>query len=116
MAIGLKTWFRSGDPWVWLSASAVSTSLIMVFGLLALIAVRGLGYFWPADIAELDYREPSGETVRLIGEMRDREQVSVERLRDSGLPVPPGRATVTRYLMKGGNRDVTGLDFRWSHV
>ena len=48
----VSNWFKSGDPWVWLNAGAVAISVIMVIGLLLLIAVRGLGHFWPADIVE----------------------------------------------------------------
>src|SRR3569833_1027553 len=73
-------WVGTGAPWVWLSAGAVSISLVMVFGLLFFIASKGLVYFWPHDVVELDHRE-DGQTVRLIGEMHDREQVSVQRLR-----------------------------------
>src|SRR3569833_1561886 len=77
-------WVGTGAPWVWLSAGAVSISLVMVFGLLFFIASKGLVYFWPHDVAELDHRE-DGQTVRLIGEMHDREQVSVQRLREAGI-------------------------------
>ena len=37
-------WLSGGAPWIWLNAGAVAASLIMVGGLLALIAVRGLGH------------------------------------------------------------------------
>ena len=35
----VRTWFRSGMPWVWLNAAAVSVSILLVVGLLALIGV-----------------------------------------------------------------------------
>lgn len=53
----IRAWFKTGAPWVWLNAAAVSLSLIMVFGLLILIAVRGLGHFWPAQVAAFEYVE-----------------------------------------------------------
>ena len=59
--------FKSGTPWVWLNAGAVSISIIMVVGLLVLIAVRGLGHFWPKTIYEIDYID-RGNQVVLIGE------------------------------------------------
>ena len=31
----MKTWFKSGAPWIWINASAVSISLLAVMGLLA---------------------------------------------------------------------------------
>ena len=43
----IKKWFKTGTPWIWLNAAAVSASLIIVLGLLALIAVKGLSHFWP---------------------------------------------------------------------
>jgi len=50
----IKKWFKTGDPWIWLNAAAVSASLIIVIGLLLLIAVQGLSHFWPkAQFASL---------------------------------------------------------------
>ena len=109
----MRAWFRSGAPWIWLNAAAVSASLIMVAGLLGLIALRGLGHFWPADIVELDLSTSVGQAQRLIGEFRDYEDVPRERLVSNGIAVPEGQETVRRYLIKTGNRDVTGLDFTW---
>ncbi|MBI5462237.1 MAG: phosphate ABC transporter permease PstA [Gammaproteobacteria bacterium] len=108
----MGNWFKSGTPWIWLNAAAVSASLIAVAGLLGLIAARGLGHFWPANIAEIDYRK-DGQTIRLIGEIRDHEDVLRERLVSAGLTVPEDVLTVRRYQIKNGNRDVTGLDFAW---
>ena len=108
----IKQWFKSGTPWVWLSASAVSVSLILVFGLLLLIAARGLGHFWPATVWEYDYLGQDKNEIRLIGEIHETEAVDAQRLRDAGQAIE-GDAEVTRYLLKTGNRDVTGQDFRW---
>ena len=33
----LKTWIKSGSPWVWMNAGAVSIAVIMTLGLLAVI-------------------------------------------------------------------------------
>lgn len=109
----IKSWFKSGSPWVWLSAAAVSTSLIMVFGLLVLIAMRGLGYFWPADVLEIEYREADSRVVQIIGEIQGREKVTAERIRSGGGTIPEGVKSINRLLIKIGNRDITGLDFRW---
>jgi phosphate transport system permease protein len=113
MSKSVSSWFKSGAPWVWLSAGAVSISLIMVFGLLFLIAARGLGYFWPADIVELEYREAGNNTVMVVGEIQGRETVSAERARQAGETFADDVEEIERWLLKVGNRDVTGLDFRW---
>ncbi len=106
-----NTWVGTGAPWVWLSAGAVSISLVMVFGLLALIAVKGMSYFWPHDVVEMDYRE-AGAVTQLIGEIHGSEEVSAERLRSAGMTLPSHEHMVTRYLLKMGNRDLGGGDFR----
>lgn len=107
-------WFRSGTPWIWLNAAAVSTSLIMVTGLLALIAVKGLGHFWPASVWEFQYRGSDGTVQQLLGEVQDSEEVSAARMRDAGEVLPEDAPEVVeRYLLKTGNRDLSGLDFRW---
>ncbi len=105
-------WFRSGTPWVWVSAGAVSISLVMVFGLLLLIAVRGLGYFWPVDVVAMDYTERDGTEVRVMGEQRETERVPLERLIEAGYSLENHRGDVERHLLKVGNRDLYGMDFR----
>ncbi|HEB58158.1 MAG TPA: phosphate ABC transporter, permease protein PstA, partial [Gammaproteobacteria bacterium] len=108
----IRTWFKSGTPWIWLNAAAVSMSLIMVFGLLILIAVRGLGYFWPADIVETWYTDGEGNRSRLIGEIWETETVSAAQLAENNVTLPEGLEHVTRYLIKVGNRDLYGADFK----
>ncbi len=108
----IRRWFQTGKPWIWITASAVSISMILVFGLLLLIAVRGMGHFWPSDILEFNYDKPDGSTQVLVGEIHDEEHVTASRLRDAGIDVS-GDELVARYLLKVGNRDIYGQDFRW---
>ncbi len=109
----ISSWFKNGTPWVWLNAGAVSISLVMVVGLLGLIAVRGLSHFWPADIVAVDYTEPGRESIQLLGEFIDKETVSALRLKSAGVDLPEGQTSAQRFLLKIGNRDYFGLDFRW---
>ncbi|MEE4460976.1 phosphate ABC transporter permease PstA [Azotobacter chroococcum] len=110
----LKTWFKSGSPWVWFTGGGVSIAVIMTIGLLALIAVRGLGHFWPADVLEADYRIPGQEVRVLAGELVEAEEVPRARLAASGLPVDAaGGEFMTRELLKVGNRELYGADFSW---
>ncbi|MDV5248411.1 phosphate ABC transporter permease PstA [Shewanella xiamenensis] len=107
-------WVKSGSPWIWMTGGAVSISLIAVLGLLLLIAWRGLSFFWPATIYQWELEDSSGVRSTLIGEIYDREEVPTERLTAAGhvFKQPPGEF-VTRYLVKTGNREFVGLDFRW---
>ena len=109
----LSLWFKSGSPWIWLNAGAVSISIVMVIGLLLLIAVRGLSHFWPSDVASLSYQAPNQEAVTLVGELVDSEVVSAQQLKNTGVILPDGQSSGERYLLKVGNRDYFGLDFQW---
>ncbi|MDT8283409.1 MAG: phosphate ABC transporter, permease protein PstA, partial [Gammaproteobacteria bacterium] len=51
----MSLWFRSGTPWIWLNAGAVSIALVAVFGLLLLILFRGMSHFWPANVEAFYY-------------------------------------------------------------
>lgn len=113
MRISLKEWTKQGTPWVWLNAGAVTISLIAVLGLLLLIAVRGLGHFWPHSVLQADYVLEGLEPVRVIGEITQSVETSTEQLRVAGYPVNEDKAFMTRYMLKTGNRDVLGSDFRW---
>ncbi|WP_336605448.1 phosphate ABC transporter permease PstA [Stutzerimonas stutzeri] len=110
----LKTWIKSGTPWVWMNAGAVSIAVIMTLGLLAVIAVRGLEHFWPADVIVSDYQIPGAQPRVMAGEIVQAEEVPRARLAASGLPVDvEGGEFMTRELLKVGNREVYGADFSW---
>tara|TARA_Y100000780_G_scaffold231484_1_gene257103 strand:+ start:4009 stop:5679 length:1671 start_codon:yes stop_codon:yes gene_type:complete len=110
----LKTWIKSGSPWVWMNAGAVSIAVIMTLGLLAVIAVRGLEHFWPDDVIVADYQIPGAEPRVMAGEVVQAEEVPRARLAASGLPVDvEGGEFMTRELLKVGNREVYGADFSW---
>ncbi|GMR19881.1 MAG: phosphate ABC transporter permease PstA [Gammaproteobacteria bacterium] len=109
----MHDWMKSGSPWIWMNAAAVSLSIIIVLGLLALIAVRGLGHFWPARVVEQNYNPPNAQALRVIGEIHDTEAVSAESLKDMGLALESDAKWLQRRLIKTGNRDILGSDFRW---
>jgi len=110
----LKTWFKSGTPWIWMNAGAVSIAVIMTLGLLMVIAVRGLGHFWPADVVQATYQIPGQEARLMAGEVSRMEEVPRARLAATGMPVDlEGGEFMTRELFKVGNRDLYGADFTW---
>lgn len=97
----MKNWWKSGDPWIWLTATSVAISIIVVAGLLILIAVLGLSHFWPTPVIKADFIDYSTQTQEtLVGEIVNEDPI-------------PGNAWLTRYLIKTGNRELFGLDFRW---
>ncbi|MFP3874235.1 MAG: phosphate ABC transporter permease PstA [Thiohalophilus sp.] len=108
----MNSWFKSGHPWIWLNAGAVSISLIMVFGLVLLIGVRGLSHFWPSGVIDAEYALPDGETTRLVGEIDSVETIPRVQAESSGYEFDFEQEKLTRYLIKTGNRDVTGADFQ----
>jgi phosphate transport system permease protein len=112
----MRDWFKSGSPWIWLTAGAVAAAVLAVAGVLTLTALRGLGHFWPKPVAETTFTERDGRVIGLIGEIREREEVATRRLREAGFVIPGNDAFAERVLVKMGNRDVTGVDFRWFPV
>lgn len=114
MKNSMKSWFQSGEAAIWLCGAAVSSSIITVIGLFLLIAVNGLSHFWPKPVAQFEYRSADQQTVTLIGEVRDRETVTTDRVMQSGEWLADrSAASQERLLLKIGNRERFGLDFRW---
>lgn len=109
-----KRYVKSGEVWVWLNAGTVAIALIMVLGVIGLIAVRGLGHFWPADVMQAKYQAPGHpQQITVMGEHYDRRVDTATRLIEAGITVPEGAASIERISLKMGNRDVTGADFGW---
>lgn len=109
----MKAWFKSGSPWIWMTAGAVSINLLLVLCLLILIAIRGLGHFWPADIVEYHYQDKSGQDSAIIGEQVDESLLHEAQARAAGHEVLNGAEYLLQFLIKTGNRDLYGSDFRW---
>lgn len=109
----VRDYFKTGEAWVWLNAGMVAIALIMVVGVLGLIAVRGLGHFWPADVLQAKYVDMDGGEQVLVGEIYDRKDDTAQRLREAGVEIPEEIKTVERLSLKLGNRDITGADFKW---
>ena len=108
----MRQWFKSGTPWIWLNAGAVSIALVAVFGLLLLILFRGMSHFWPANV-EAFYYDNNENAVTIIAEIVESETVPVESLHNIENAQGDALGNVTRYLVKTGNRDILGSDFRW---
>ena len=102
MRTSFKKFLASGNVFIWGCAAGVSVSLLMVFGLLLLIMINGLAYFWTSDIVELTLKD----NQHVIGQLAGREVIPRSVTPDR----PEGKG---RLRVKIGNRDIYGLDFKW---
>jgi phosphate transport system permease protein len=112
----IRQWFKTGTPWIWLNAGALALALVAVLGLLSLIVFRGMSHFWPATV-EAFYYENERNSLVVIAEVVESEIAPIEALHKfegtHGADVLDLQGTVTRHLVKTGNRDILGTDFRW---
>ena len=108
-----SAYVKSGQPWVWLTAAAISVAFIITVSLLALTAARGLPHFWPADLLQAEYTEPGQAPVPLLVEVMGGEEVSTARLISAGLKLDDSQPFHIRTLVKVANRDQYGADFRY---
>jgi phosphate transport system permease protein len=92
----MKRLWRSGEPFIWLTGGALAVALLMVAGLIGLILVNGLAFFWPSDVRRVTLED--GKV--LTGQPADREAI-------------PGKPGQYRIKLKVGNRDLYGADFVW---
>ncbi|HHL2559293.1 TPA: phosphate ABC transporter permease PstA [Yersinia enterocolitica] len=107
-----KKWFASGSPWIWLTAGAVSISLLALLGVVLLLAGQGMRYFWPSPVYVFELKQTAAGPVRVIGEIYQQQSIPREQLEQAGIMLPPEAGeTVTRYLIKTGNREIQGQDF-----
>ncbi|MDE2484842.1 MAG: phosphate ABC transporter, permease protein PstA, partial [candidate division NC10 bacterium] len=98
----MKRFWKSGDPFIWLTGGALAISLLMVAGLVILVLLNGLGFFWPSSIVRLTLSDGN----ELLGQVMQREPIPQP-------DAPPGTAPRYRIQVKVGNRDLYGADFVW---
>ena len=89
-----------GRSFTWMCGGALAFNLLLAIGLLLLIAIYGLSFFWQKDVVLLTLKDGT----RVLGEIHDREIIPSH----SDEP-----AADERIQLKIGNRDLYGLDFRW---
>ncbi|MHC1698221.1 MAG: phosphate ABC transporter permease PstA [Geobacteraceae bacterium] len=91
----MSRFWKQGEPQVWGTAAALTITLLMVFTLISVVLLNGLGFFWPSDTALVTLNDG---TI-LLGEITDREKAAATH---GG-----------KLQFKVGNRDLYGQDFRW---
>jgi phosphate transport system permease protein len=91
-----------GRSMTWICGGALAFNVLLVIGLLTLLAVNGLGFFWQKNLRAVELEDGA----RLLGEIHQVETYFA----DDDL----SRANeLRRQRFKVGNRDLTGADFRW---
>ena len=104
-----KSWSRAGGSGIWLTAGAIAICLLLVAWLIGMIAVNGLMSFYPRDVIQAQIGDEF-----VAGEIVDRASVDKELLLVAGVPLAEDAPDqLERWLLKVGNRDVYGSDFRW---
>ncbi|QKI89705.1 phosphate ABC transporter permease PstA [Thiomicrorhabdus xiamenensis] len=102
----MREWFKKGEHWIWMSSAMVALSVVLVFGLFSMITYKGLVHFWPHEVYE--YQLQNGKEIEsVVGELRDSKMKEVS----AGEGQAPQE--VPQLLIKVGNRDLYGIDFRW---
>lgn len=85
---------RQGGVFVWLSATLLAFCLAMIISLVGFIVAKGMGYFWPSILVQV--QTPEGP---VLGEITGHELARGEESE--------------KVQFRVGNRDLYGQDFRW---
>jgi phosphate transport system permease protein len=96
-----KNFWKSGDPFVWLTGGALAFSLIMIVSLIVIVAANALGYYWPGRLVQAKLQDGS----EILGQIVGREELPNSRTQ-GGIPT-------YRTEFQVANRDLYGADYRW---
>ena len=99
--MSLRKSFQRGEHMIWLTGSALGACVLMIAGLITVILVNGLGFFWPAPLVRITLKDGSV----FLGEQVNREPIPN--------PGQPDHLKHHRIQLKVGNRDLLGFDFKW---
>jgi phosphate transport system permease protein len=96
-----KSFWKSGDPFIWLTGGALGFSVIMILALIVIVAANALGFYWPGQLVQAQL-QGGGE---LLGQVVAHEEI----------PSHPadGGPVRSRTEFQVANRDLYGADFRW---
>jgi phosphate transport system permease protein len=89
----VRGFWAEGVPFIWMSGIAALILISLIAGLLILVLASGLAQFWASDLAKISLSDGS----YMLGIIEKEEKTSEQN----------------RILVRIGNRDVNGLDFKW---
>ena len=98
----MKEFWRGGELFVWMTASGVAISLLMVAGMLVLIMFNGLGQFWPGTLQQVTLKTQETVIGHLVGEETIPHSMTTDALLGQ-----------RRFRYRVGNRDQFGSEYRW---
>jgi phosphate transport system permease protein len=87
--------FRRGDHLLWISGGALGLAVLLITGLLLLVLVNGLTFFWPFELTAVD--RAGGPP--LLGVLTATQ--------------PGHKATPAQTQFRVGNRELNNFDFIW---
>jgi phosphate transport system permease protein len=97
----LAVLIQRGEPLIWFTGSALGLCILMIVGLIGVILVNGLSFFWPQPLERITLKDGSV----LLGEVVNREAIPA--------PDEPTLKKKYRLQLRVGNRDLYGFDFKW---
>lgn len=89
------SFWRQGEPYVWLCGASLAIILLVTATLLAVVLANGLSVFWPAELVSVTTKDGNV----WLGQVTSHQ----EEGKDHG----------ERFQLKIGNRDIHGFDFKW---
>ncbi len=96
----LVDWYKEGTPFLWLCAGAIALSVILVLGIVGFIGYQALPHFWPSETHIISIKT-NDKPLKVVAEFyEEKSKVSTQ-------------GPYKDILLKTGNRDIFGLDFRW---
>lgn len=107
-------WFSSSEPVVWLCSACIALVLIAIFGVLGLIAVRGLAYFSAAPVHTFEYTDHDGASQIVFGRVIERLDTVPSAIRTSAdAELDTTSEPEQSWLIKTGNKRFNPPDYRW---
>ncbi len=92
----MKAFWKEGTPWIWLTATFMNMTILMLLVLCGVVFYNGILYFWPDDVVQVNNRE---DGKKYLGVLKKDETVPQSKAR--------------RIQLKVGNREIYGFDHKW---
>lgn len=95
---------RKGESFVFGTGAALLITIGLVFAVIIVLLMNGLGFFWPGPLERVEFKDGSV----LLGQPWRSEVIPAQKLADGSEPTAR-----TRTLYRVGNRKELRDDFRW---